>query len=413
MPFGEPGDKRVALLFSDISERKQAETQLQQLATDLAHSDRRKTEFLATLAHELRNPLAPICNGIQIMRLAADNPETVARVRDMMDRQLNQMVHLVNDLLDLSRISNDKLELRCEVVDLKSVVASAIETSLPLIETNRHALTVNTPEDALLVDVDPTRMAQVLSNLLNNAAKYTPPEGRITLSVSREGEQVEVAVHDTGVGIPQESLSRVFDMFAQVGPHLNRGGGLGVGLSLVRRLVELHGGSVRAESAGAGRGSTFVVCLPLCQRTQAESAPVHLRSASMPEGEQTPFELLVVDDNVDAASTLAAILRIGGHHTHIAHNGPQALALVRNLAPELVFLDIGLPGMDGYQVAQEMRKLPHLRDVLLVALTGWGAEHDQARARAAGFDHHMTKPASLSAVNALLDGLAKARRKPA
>jgi PAS domain S-box-containing protein len=253
----------VAPTGTDITDRRQADERLQRMAADLYAADRRKTEFLATLAHELRNPLAPLRNGLEVMRLAADNPVAVGKARDMMERQLAHMVRLVNDLLDIARITGGKVELRKERVELRSVVASAVETSLPLLEAGGHKLTLDIPEE-LALDVDPTRLAQVLSNLLNNAAKYTPAGGSIELSARRDGDEVVVAVSDTGVGIPEESLSTIFEMFSQIGQNMDRAqGGLGIGLSLVRRLVELHGGTITAASPGAGEGSTFVVRLPL------------------------------------------------------------------------------------------------------------------------------------------------------
>lgn len=407
MPIGERGSNRVAVLFTDFSERKLSEIKLLQLAEDLARSDRRKTEFLATLAHELRNPLAPICNGIQLMRMAADKPETVAKVRDMMERQLNHMVHLVNDLLDLSRISSDKLELRREQVDLKDVITTAVETSLPQIEARGHVLSLHTSPTPLLVEVDPTRISQVFSNLLNNAAKYTAPRGRISLSVTEQAGQVAVAVADNGGGIPRESLAHVFDMFAQVGSHTNRGGGMGVGLSLVRRLVELHGGSVAAHSDGVGQGSTFTVSLPLLAgHGRALAAPVQARAEPAATG-FTPLKVLVVDDNTDAADTLSALLQMDGHQLQVARDGQQALQLAPAMRPDIVFLDIGMPDMDGYQVAQALRALPGLDMLTLVAVTGWGTEDDQEKSRRAGFDHHLTKPASLAAIHTLLSQVAR------
>jgi len=277
--LGSPGSRLLTVLFSDISERKRSEQQLRQLADNLSEMDRRKTEFLATLAHELRNPLAPIRNGLQIMRLAADKPATVARVRDVMERQVNQMVHLVNDLLDVARITRGQIELRLERMDLKAIIASAVETSMPLIEANRHQLQVQLADEPLPLDADPTRLAQVLGNLLNNAAKYTPAGGQITLRARRDGAQALIEVKDSGVGIPAESIATVFDMFTQVGQNMGRAqGGLGIGLSLVRRLAELHGGSAAAASPGAGLGSTFSVRLPLLSPTahrEAETAKAH------------------------------------------------------------------------------------------------------------------------------------------
>ncbi|CDG84856.1 hybrid sensor histidine kinase/response regulator [Janthinobacterium agaricidamnosum] len=401
--LGGPGSTRLAVLFTDITERKKSERQLRELAEDLSEMDRRKTEFLATLAHELRNPLAPIRNGLQIMRMAADNPATVARVRDVMERQVNQMVHLVNDLLDVARITRGQIELKKQKTDLKSVVSSAVETSLPLIDSSRHQLKVDLDNLPLPLDVDPTRLAQVLGNLLNNAAKYTPPGGQIALSARRDGSSVLIAVSDSGVGIPPESLATVFDMFTQVGQNMGRSqGGLGIGLSLVRRLVELHGGSVSVASPGSGLGSTFTVRLPL-----ADSAcPVAILSTGDSNGVlQRNLRILVVDDNIDAAETLAALLGMMGHAIQVANDGPRALKAAGEFQPDVMFLDIGMPGMSGYDVARALRNNPHMSKTVLVALTGWGAATDRHRSSEAGFDHHLTKPANIDAINQLLGGL--------
>ena len=400
--LGGPGSRLLTVLFSDISERKRSEQQLRQLADNLSEMDRRKTEFLATLAHELRNPLAPIRNGLQIMRLAADKPATVASVRDVMERQVNQMVHLVNDLLDVARITRGQIELRLERVDLKAIIASAVETSMPLIEASRHQLQVQLADEPLPLDADPTRLAQVLGNLLNNAAKYTPAGGRITLRARRDGAQALIEVKDSGVGIPAESIATVFDMFTQVGQNMGRAqGGLGIGLSLVRRLAELHGGSATAASPGAGLGSTFSVRLPLLAPQQETPAgPATAVPAAPASGRR--FRVLVVDDNVDAADTLAAVLDMMGHATQVVHDGAQALAVAPQFLPDVIFLDIGLPGMSGYDVARALRRTPAGAAVVLVALTGWGAENDRSQSSAAGFDHHLTKPANLLAIGELL-----------
>ncbi|MBB5606796.1 MULTISPECIES: PAS domain S-box protein [unclassified Janthinobacterium] len=397
--LGDAGSRKLAVLFSDISERKRSERQLRQLADNLSEMDKRKTEFLATLAHELRNPLAPIRNGLQIMRLAADQPATVTRVRDVMERQVNQMVHLVNDLLDVARITRGQIELKLERLELKTVIAAAVETGMPLIDANRHQLQVELDEQALPLDADPTRLAQILGNLLNNAAKYTPAGGHITVSAKRDGADAVIEIGDTGIGIPADALDTIFEMFTQVGQNMGRAqGGLGIGLSLVRRLAQLHGGSATANSAGAGQGSTFTVRLPL-----AATLPV------MPTDEepastapQQHFRVLVVDDNIDAAETLAAVLDMMGHATQVAHDGLQALAVAPQFAPDVVFLDIGLPGMSGYDVARTLRQTPAGTQLVLVALTGWGAENDRSRSSAAGFDHHLTKPAKLQAITELL-----------
>jgi PAS domain S-box-containing protein len=409
---GGAGSTKVAALFRDITERKQAEEQLRRFAADLEEADRRKTDFLATLAHELRNPLAPIRSGLGVMRLNRDATPAMARVREMMERQVSHMVHLIDDLLDVARISGGKLNLRKGRVALAGILGSAVETSLPLIEAARHELSIAVPEEELLVLADATRIAQVVANLLNNAAKYTPPGGRIGLSLRRDGLDAVITVTDTGVGIPQDALQTVFDMFSQVGSESERSqGGLGIGLSLVRQLVQMHGGSVAGESAGPGAGSRFTVRLPLAADAADAADADSLSPGSLPGeaaregGAPAGLRVLVVDDNVDAAVTLAMILDVEGNQTRVAHDGHEAIRLAAEFRPAVVFLDIGMPGMNGYEAAEAIRRLPGLAQPCLVALTGWGAEHDRARSAAAGFDHHLTKPVELSTVQALLAGI--------
>ena len=406
--IGGSDSRKVALLFSDISARRRSEEQLRQLAADLSDADRRKTEFLATLAHELRNPLAPIRSGLGVMRLAGDNPAALLKVREMMERQVGHMVHLIDDLLDIARISGGKLELKRERTDLKRVLTSAVETSMPLIEAARHSLHVTLPDACLGIDADVTRIAQVVSNLLNNAAKYTPAGGRIDLSLREDAGMAVITVTDSGVGIPADSLLSVFDMFKQVDRHMERAqGGLGIGLSLVRRLVEMHGGTVSATSAGAGHGSSFEVRLPLALGDGA----LERRATQRALNDAPPvagLRVLVVDDNVDAALTLSMILEASGHTTRVAHDGIAALAVAREFLPHIAFLDIGMPGLNGYETASAMRRTEGLEDTALVALTGWGTESDRMRSSDAGFDHHLTKPAQLKAVQDVLAGLARA-----
>ncbi len=409
--IGGPDSRKVALLFSDVSARKRSEEELRRLADGLAEADRRKTEFLATLAHELRNPLAPIRNGLSVMRLGGDNPAAVGKVRDMMERQVGHMVHLIDDLLDVARISGGKLELKRQRADLRAILASAVETSLPLIEAGQHALEVDVPDQPLPVDADATRIAQVVANLLNNAAKYTPAGGHIRLSVRREGLDAVIAVSDTGVGIAGDALAGVFDMFSQIGRTVDRSqGGLGIGLSLVRRLVEMHGGSVVAESGGANAGSVFTVRLPLAEVSGNQA--VRLLGGDAPARDGVPasdggagLKVLVVDDNVDAALTLSMILEASGHVTRVAHDGYAALEAAREFRPRVAFLDIGMPGMSGYDTARAMRAMDELDGVVLVAQTGWGAESDRRRSGEAGFDHHLTKPVQLEVVEELLGRL--------
>jgi len=403
--IGGADSRKVGLLFNDISVRKQSESTLRRLADDLAEADRRKTEFLATLAHELRNPLAPIRNGLSVMRLSGDNPAAMAKVRDMMERQVGHMVHLIDDLLDIARISGGKLELKCQRTDLAAILASAVETSMPLIDAGGHALTVDMLEAALPVDADATRIAQVVANLLNNAAKYTPPGGQIALSARRDGHDAVITVRDSGVGIAADALAGVFEMFSQIGRTVDRSqGGLGIGLSLVRRLVEMHGGSVAASSAGTNAGSLFTVRLPLAAEA-VQTGPAPGEPVPAPENPTGGLKVLVVDDNVDAAVTLSMILEISGYTAKVAHDGYEALAVAQAFGPRVAFLDIGMPGMSGYETARAIRATPGLEDIVLVALTGWGAESDRQRSNEAGFDHHLTKPVQLDVVEALLAGL--------
>jgi PAS domain S-box-containing protein len=378
------------------------------LYDSLREQDQRKDEFLATLAHELRNPLAPVRTGLQVLKLTGDAAQGKA-ARDMMERQIQHMVRLVDDLMDVSRVSRGKVELRPSRVTVRAVFDSALETSLPLIEAARHELSVSLPEEPLYVRADLTRVAQVLGNLLNNAAKYTPERGRIGLSAARDGDIVVIRVKDDGTGIPGDMLPKVFDLFTQVGRTIDRSqGGLGIGLSLVRRLVELHGGTVVAESPGPGKGSTFTVRLPLApdEATEIDDSD-GLAQAS--DKSRPPRRVLVVDDNVDGAESLALLLQLSGHQTRTAHSGPEALTAARVFRPDIVFLGIGLPGMNGYEVATRFRREAELRDVALVALTGWGSEEDRKRSLEAGFDFHLTKPVEVGAVENVLSRFSHGR----
>ena len=385
-------------VIRDVSERVRAEAAL-------ADADRRKDEFLATLAHELRNPLAPIRNALEMMHLDG-GPLTQADARGIIERQLRQLVHLVDDLLDVSRISQGKVELRRQRVDVVDAVRAAVETSRPLIAAGRHELTVQLPPAGeLVVEADLTRLTQVIANLMNNAAKYTPDRGRITVAAERSGAaEALVQVHDSGVGIPAEMLPRVFDLFAQVDRSLDRAqGGLGIGLALVRKLVEMHGGRVQAHSEGLNRGSTFSIRLPLLApstRLPEQSSPA---GAALHAGGDNGIGVLVVDDNVDSAQSMAQLLAILGYRTWTAHDGQEALQVAGDRRPQAVILDLGLPKLSGLDVACRIRAQAGWGEtVLLVALSGWGQEEDRERTHEAGFDHHFVKPVDIDELVAVL-----------
>ncbi|GAC1409981.1 MAG: hypothetical protein NVSMB6_10130 [Burkholderiaceae bacterium] len=397
---------RIIGTIADITGSKDREEELRRLAADLSEADRRKTEFLAVLAHELRNPLAPIRHGLQLIRTQAGNSDTLNKVRDMLDRQVNQMVRLVNDLLDVARITSGKVELRKQPAEIGDLIRVAVETSMPLIEALQHRFSVSIPNDSMPVYVDPERISQVVSNLLNNAAKYTPAGGAISLDVTHDEHEVVVSVTDNGIGIAPQSIGNVFDLFRQVGEDVNRSrGGLGIGLSLVRQLVELHGGTASAESPGEGRGSTFKVRLAMID---APAPPVLEHAQALELREPKGLRILIADDNIDAGEIFSLLLQDFGHVTEIAHDGLTALNMARERHPDVVFLDIGMPGMNGYEVAKALRSIPSLAHMTLVALTGWGSEQDRALSRAAGFDHHLIKPVDMNTVERLLSEVAAA-----
>jgi PAS domain S-box-containing protein len=403
----DSGLKRFAGVAVDITEQRKKQDELLRMTADLASAHSRQTEFLATLAHELRNPLAPIRSGLELMRMGSASPQSVDRLRGMMERQVNQLTHLIDDLMDIARINNGKVGLHKETMDLRAAIAVATETSLPHIEGAGHQLLTWLPDQPLPVDGDPTRLAQVFSNILTNAAKYTPAGGRIEIRAWREARQGVVSIADNGIGIPEAALAGVFDLFSQVNGDIARSqGGLGIGLSLVKRLVELHGGRVEVDSAGAGEGSVFTIRLPL---TDAVPAAGPKPCPAKPPVEQR-YRILVADDNDDAAETLAALLGVHGHAVHVAGDGEQALLVARDVLPEIAFLDIGMPGKDGHAVAREMRADPLLESTVLVALTGWGAAADRVLSGAAGFDHHLTKPVSIEDVEAILARVAAGGR---
>lgn len=386
----------------DITERKRAEEELRRLASELSEADRRKDEFLATLAHELRNPLAPIRNGLEIMAMSHDDGENVAQVRTMMQRQVAQIVHLVDDLLDVSRISRGKLVLRKQRIELADVVNHAVDTSRPVIEANAHELTVMMPNDPVFLEADETRLGQVISNLLNNAAKYSPRGGRTWLTAEVQDKHVVVSVKDTGIGIAADMLPKIFDMFTQVDRSLEKSqGGLGIGLCLVKRLVELHGGSIEVKSEGQGKGSEFTVRLPILasqESAQSQDDNVILKDCGQKR-------ILIVDDNLDSALSLSMMIRLKGHDTQTAHDGLAAVQVAEQYRPEIVLLDIGLPKMNGYDACRCIREQPWSRGMIIVAVTGWGQDEDRRRSSEAGFDRHLVKPIDLTSLDELLAGI--------
>ena len=365
-------------------------------------ADQRKDEFLATLAHELRNPLAPVRNALEILKIAGDDPAKSLRAREMMERQLAQMVRLVDDLLDVSRITTGKLGVKKSVVDLRDVVSDAVEIVKPFIDARNHRLDITVPGEPVAVDGDRTRLAQVLSNLLNNAAKYTPPGGRIELALARDDYHGILRVRDNGIGLTPESISRIFDMFVQVDRTLERSqAGLGVGLTLARRLVELHGGSIDVASAGVGQGSEFTVRIPLTLGRMETAGASAASATSGPPRRR----VLLADDNADFVNSLGELLMARGHEVRIAHDGVEALAAADEFAPDVAFVDIGMPKVHGYEVARQLRQKEATRKCLLVAVTGWGQENDRRRAREAGFDRHLVKPVSPADIEAIVEGV--------
>ena len=368
----------------------------------LREADRRKDEFLATLAHELRNPLAPISSGLHILRTSGDNPQIASTAREIMERQVAQMVRLVDDLLDVARITTGKVELRRAPIDLAEAIRDAVETSRPGLEHNGQPLTVSLPDTPVFANADRTRMAQVFANLLNNSAKFSDRGQPVSIALAREAGQAVIRVRDAGVGIASEALPKIFDMFGQADGDASRTrGGLGIGLSLVKRIAEMHGGSVEARSEGVGRGSEFIVRIPAAP-AERRDADRERPPAALPEPRR---RILVVDDNADAAESLAALLAINGHETRLAHDGLQAVEEARAFKPDVVFLDIGMPALDGHETARRIRREPWGKDMVLVALTGWGQTEDRRRSQEAGFNHHLVKPADPTVVVKLISSL--------
>ncbi len=389
---GESGDCVCRVVVSDIDARRQAEE-------NLADLNRRKDEFLAMLSHELRNPLAPILNAVQLLQLQKDENAVQRKARAIIERQVRQLTHLVNDLLDIAGTANGRIQLCREPVAVNDIVERAVETVRPLIDNRKLELTVSLPPDPIWLRADVSRLAQVVTNLLNNAAKYTDPGGRIWLSVQQEGDQAVLRVRDTGLGITPALLPHVFDLFTQADRSSDRAqGGLGIGLALVKRLVELHGGTVRVSST-LGQGSEFVVRLAVHAPETLAAQPA---SNGTGEPAARPLQVLVVDDNLDAAKILQMLVQESGHRVRMAHTGPTALKAALDDRPDVILLDIGLPLLDGYEVAKRIRQEPKLRDTVLVAITGYEREGDRQRSQQAGFDHHLVKPADFRKVREIL-----------
>jgi signal transduction histidine kinase/DNA-binding response OmpR family regulator len=415
--FSERAERLVVGIASQAAvalESALLHQQREQLIGKLREADRRKDEFLATLSHELRNPLAPLRNSLHLLLMAGNTGMPTEPLREMMERQVNHLVRLVDDLLEMSRVNRGAFELRREHVELATIVKSAVETSEPLVSAARHELLVSLPDEAIWLDGDPVRLAQILSNLLNNAAKYTDAGGRLRLDARRYDAGVEIVVSDDGAGIAPDALERIFEMFNRGDGSSNRNqGGLGIGLALARKLAEMHGGTIEAKSAGLGKGSEFCVRLPAAVHPAPKSEfGGHVKTEPVPAK-----RVLVVDDNQDSAESLGALLGFLGADVRTALGGSQALEMFAAYAPSVVFLDIGMPGMDGYEVARRIRSDFPGNDPVLVALTGWGQSEDRRRVREAGFDHHLVKPADLAALQALLsvesDGLQTERERAA
>jgi PAS domain S-box-containing protein len=390
------GETSLCLVVTDLTEQKEHQ--------GLQEVNRRKDEFLAMLAHELRNPLAPIRNALYLLKRGEIDRSASEEVRSMMERQVEHLARLIDDLMDVSRIASGKVELRIEVVDLASVVARSIEVSRILMEKKGHKLIVDLPSSPIQLEADPTRLEQILDNLLTNAAKYCDPGGRIVLCVRREGNVIVICLRDNGIGIDSEKLPHIFDLFVQAERRLDRSqGGLGLGLSLVKSLVEMHGGTVSATSPGLGQGSEFTVRLPVIPEVASKTA-LSNGELSRRRDEILPIRrILVVDDNVDSARSMALVLkRLWNQNVEIAHDGPEALEKTRTFHPEVILLDIGLPGMSGYEVAERLRDIPEFGSKLLIAMTGLGQENDIEQSLQAGFDHHLVKPVDPETIRAFL-----------
>ncbi len=413
--IGAPDERKVAVLFTNITERKRAEASLreserrmQEHAAELADLHRRKDEFLAMLSHELRNPLSPILNAAHILRLQKDENPLQQQARAVIERQVNQLSRLVNELLEVSRVITGTIRLRPERLDIRAVVEQAVESVSPLIDQRGHQLFVSLPAEPVWSEGDAARLEQVVINLLNNAAKYTHEGGMIWVNLQPEGDEVTLRVRDTGVGIAPELLPRIFDLFTQADRSLDRSqGGLGIGLSLTQRLVELHHGEIEAHSAGLGQGSEFIVRLPVLRTSEMET---DMTSTGTVKQAAQGWRVLVVDDNVDAANMIAMMLQIYGYQAETVYSAKSALEMAVEYRPDFVVLDIGLPGMDGYEVARRLRQIHELKDTRLIAATGYGQDSDRQRSEEAGFDHHLVKPIDPEKLQTVLELLGRLPR---
>ena len=406
-------EMRLSELNQVLDERVNARTRaLEASEAKLRESNRRKDDFLATLAHELRNPLAPVRNAAQILLMKSAAVPEIQSATALIDRQIQAMSRLIDDLMDVSRINQGRIELRPERLDVVGVIEDAIETSRTQIDECGHQLAVTLPAEKLMIDADRTRLAQAFMNLLNNAAKYMDKGGRIELAVQQVGDECVVIVKDTGIGMPADRLEAIFEMFSQVETALSRSrGGLGIGLSLTRRLVEMHGGTIVARSAGLGQGSEFEVRLPLAAtRNHEEETTLPRTTGTVTDISAGRLRILVADDNHDAAETLAALLEVMGHTVRYVHDGEAAVHASRDFAPQVVLLDIGMPKLNGYQACQRIRTGPGGAAMTLIAVTGWGQSEDKLAAQKAGFDKHLVKPVDPVALFAILDDIAKAKR---
>jgi PAS domain S-box-containing protein len=398
---------RLIVAIVDTTQRRLVEETLKESRAELQLAAKRKDQFLMTLAHELRNPLAPIRTAVDLMKQAGATDD-MTRPREVIDRQLKLMVRLLDDLLDVGRIERDTLVLRKTRIDLGTVVRHATEISQPLADRFQQQIVVKAPAQPIEVEADSARIEQVVANLLNNACRFTPTGGRIDVSVSLAGSQAVIKVRDNGIGIPPEDLSRIFEMFEQLDRSSERAqGGLGIGLHLVKRLVEMHGGTVEAKSDGIASGSEFTVRLPVAPPLPKDTQAKPAEATGLGAPVVSPKKILVVDDNIDAAEAMSMLLSVIGHDTRVAHDGPQALDAVRDYAPDVVLLDLGLPGMSGFDVCEQIRKTALAKMPLVVALTGWGQESDRKKTTAAGFDHHLVKPVDYDALADLLDKSAR------